>query len=74
MKLLRIVLALAVLLMALPSMAMSVSAAPTMSVDKTVYTTAETITVTYNGTDANDWTGIYPADVAPGTLDSLTWQ
>ena len=53
----------------------TVSAAPTFSIDRTVYGADDTITVTYNGTDTNDWTGIYPKGILPGSgQNSITWH
>lgn len=52
-----------------------VSAAPTFRADRTVYAADDTITITYSGTDTNDWTGIYPAGLLPGSgQNSITWQ
>ena len=50
------------------------AAAPSIALDRTAYTASQPITVTYSGTDTNDWTGIYPFGILPGATQSLTWQ
>ncbi|MBQ3094437.1 MAG: metallophosphoesterase [Clostridia bacterium] len=73
----RIMMAL-VLVVAMVSVAMATpvsAASPSMRLDRTVYAANDTITVTYSGTDTNDWTGIYPAGLLPGSgQNSLLWQ
>ncbi|MBQ9414687.1 MAG: metallophosphoesterase [Clostridia bacterium] len=76
MKIGRILLALCVLCLAIPLGVVPVSAAaPCITLDRTAYTATDTITVTYSGTDANDWTGLYPYGKLPGGGEnSLKWQ
>ncbi|MBR5134427.1 MAG: metallophosphoesterase, partial [Clostridia bacterium] len=50
------------------------AAAPSIKLDSTVYEPSQTITVTYSGTDTNDWVGIYPYGTVPGGINSLVWQ
>ncbi len=70
MKLLRILLALALLCTMIPFAAVT-AASPTMSISKTVYDPSQTITVSYSGTNTNDWIGIYPYGVYPGGYDPI---
>ena len=76
MKIGRILLALCVLCLAIPLGVVPVSAAaPCITLDRTAYTATDTITVTYSGTDTNDWTGLYPYGKLPGGGEnSLKWQ
>jgi len=68
-------LALVAVLTILPFGNLTVSAAaPDIALDRAVYAAADTITVTYSGTDTNDWTGLYPAGLLPGSgKNSLDW-
>ncbi len=58
----------------LPLGIVSVAAASAISLDRTVYGANDTVTVTYSGTDTNDWTGLYPCGILPGSgQNSLDW-
>ena len=51
------------------------AAASDIALDRTVYGANDTVTVTYSGTDTNDWTGLYPCGILPGSgQNSLVWS
>ena len=75
MKHLSILMTMILMLAMLPFGQVSVAAASGIVLDRTVYGADDTVTVTYSGTDTNDWTGLYPCGILPGSgQNSLVWS
>ncbi len=75
MKRLSILMTMILMLAMLPFGQVSVAAASGIVLDRTVYGADDTVTVTYSGTDTNDWTGLYPCGILPGSgQNSLVWS
>lgn len=75
MKRIGVLLTVAALICALLPLYTVSAATPDIRLDRAVYSANDTITVSFGGTDTNDWTGLYPAGLLPGSgQNSLLWQ
>ncbi|MBE6763785.1 MAG: hypothetical protein E7553_05450 [Ruminococcaceae bacterium] len=75
MKWLRIATVILLMITLLPLVPATAASTPAITLDRTVYGANDTVTVTYSGTDTNDWTGLYPCGILPGSgQNSLVWE